>query len=59
LPVVYNDRQAVQVGRVHLTIGLAMIRGEFAGLLSRVSPNPVTNVGREGIVQAVFVTDSN
>lgn len=56
LPVVYDDRDMVQIGKVHLTLGLAMIRGEYAGLLSRVSANPVTNVGLEGIVQAVFVT---
>ncbi|WP_166831620.1 glutathionylspermidine synthase family protein [Thalassoroseus pseudoceratinae] len=38
-----------------LTVGLAMIRGRYSGLLSRVSTNPVTNVGRDGVVQAVFV----
>ena len=41
----------------HLTVGLAMIRGKSRGVLSRISSDPVTNVGREGIVQAVFLTD--
>ncbi len=41
----------------YLTVGLAMIRGRYSGLLSRVSTNPVTNVGRDGVVQAVFVED--
>ena len=41
----------------YLTVGLAMIRGQYSGLLSRVSTNPVTNVGRDGVVQAVFVEE--
>lgn len=41
----------------HLTVGLAMIRGKYRGMLSRISAHPVTNVGREGVVQAVFLTE--
>jgi hypothetical protein len=41
----------------HLTVGLAMIRGQYRGMLSRISAHPVTNVGREGVVQAVFLTE--
>lgn len=41
----------------HLTVGLAMIRGQYQGMLSRISAHPVTNVGREGVVQAVFLTE--
>lgn len=42
---------------MHLTIALGIIRGKYQGLFSRVSPHPVTNVGRAGIVQAVLVSD--
>ncbi len=41
----------------HLTVGLAVIRGKARGVLSRISSHPVTNVGREGVVQAVFLTE--
>lgn len=40
-----------------LTLGLALLNGKYQGVLSRVSANPITNVGRTGIVQAVFVTE--
>ncbi len=41
----------------HLTVGLAMLGGQYRGMLSRISAHPVTNVGREGVVQAVFLTE--
>lgn len=59
LPVVrMQSGQSLQVVDHHLTVGLAMIRGQSQGVLSRISANPVTNVGREGVVQAVFLTNS-
>ncbi len=58
LPVVrmQTGEQNLQVRDHHLTVGLAMIRGQSRGVLSRISTNPVTNVGQEGVVQAVFRT---
>jgi hypothetical protein len=59
LPVVrMQTGECLQVLDHHLTVGLAMIRGKSWGVLSRISTNPVTNVGREGVVQAVFLTDA-
>lgn len=39
---------------MHLTIAMGLVRGRYRGLFSRISPDPVTNVGRAGIVQAVL-----
>ncbi|REK26386.1 MAG: hypothetical protein DWQ42_09190 [Planctomycetota bacterium] len=41
---------------MYLTLALGIIRGRYRGLFSRVSPEPITNVGRAGLVQAVFVS---
>lgn len=57
LPVLrMQDNDELRVVEHHLTVALAMIQGRSRGILSRISANPVTNVGREGIVQAVFLT---
>ena len=40
---------------MYLSVGLAVSDGEFCGLLSRISPHPVNNVGRQGLVQAVLI----
>ena len=40
-----------------LTLGLALLRGEYHGLVSRVSANAVTNVAREGFGQGVLVCE--
>jgi hypothetical protein len=42
---------------MYLTLGLGVVQGRFCGVLSRISPNRVTNVAREGIVQAVVSMD--
>jgi len=60
LPIISASQEADSGGALtslpmHLTIALGMIRGKYQGLFSRVSPHPVTNVGRAGIVQAVLV----
>ncbi len=58
LPVLRTQKlQHVQALNHHLTLGLAMLQNTFRGVLSRISANPVTNVGREGIVQAVFLSE--
>jgi hypothetical protein len=57
LPITRVNGDGAQTSQPHyLTVGLAMVNGMYEGLLSRVSVNPVTNVGREGVVQGVFVT---
>lgn len=59
LPVLrLQNENKLQVVDHHLTLALGMIQGRSRGVLSRISANPVTNVGREGIVQAVFLTES-
>jgi hypothetical protein len=42
------------VREMYLTLGLATVGGQYQGILSRVSPSRVTNVAREGMVQAVL-----
>lgn len=49
------DAGCVRTQNMYLTIALAMVDGRYEGLLSRISTNFVTNVGRHGFVQAVFV----
>jgi len=41
--------------QMQLTIAMGIIQGKYRGLFSRVSPGPVTNVGKAGMIQAVFV----
>ena len=54
LPVVVCRGGEVAVEDMFLTVGLASVCGRYRGLLSRVSPNAVTNVARTGMVQAVL-----
>lgn len=54
LPVVVCRDSKVTVEPMFLTVGLASVCGRYRGLLSRVSPSPVTNVARTGMVQAVL-----
>lgn len=57
LPVVVCRSGEVMVEDMFLTVALATVCGEYQGILSRVSPNPVTNVARTGMVQAVLVEE--
>ena len=50
-----KDAGSLCVRPMFLTLGLALIRGVYHGLVSRVSANAVTNVAREGFGQGVFV----
>jgi hypothetical protein len=54
LPVVACRNSHVAAEMMFLTLGLATVCGEYRGVLSRVSPNPVTNVAQSGMVQAVL-----
>jgi len=58
LPVVCLSDRGVIAEKMFLTLGSAVIRGKYQGLISRVSASAVTNVAREGFLQAVFVGDS-
>jgi len=58
LPVIDPRAQQPAVVEMSLTVGLAVIRGRYHGLLARVSANPVNNVGLEGIIQAVLTTET-
>jgi hypothetical protein len=55
LPVACLRDGEIRWETMHLTIALAMLDGVYEGILSRISPAMVTNVGRQGFVQAVFV----
>jgi hypothetical protein len=57
LPVVVCRAGQATTEPMFLTLALATICGQYKGLLSRVSSNPVTNVARSGMVQAVLVAD--
>jgi hypothetical protein len=54
LPVVACRNGNVAAEMMFLTVGLATVCGQYRGVLSRVSPNPVTNVAQSGMVQAVL-----
>jgi hypothetical protein len=54
LPVVACRNGCVAIEPMFLTVGLATVCGRYRGILSRVSPNPVTNVAQSGMVQAVL-----
>ncbi|MEX0641215.1 MAG: hypothetical protein WD468_00860 [Pirellulales bacterium] len=56
LPVVCEIPGGAAVREMYLTLGLATVGGRYRGVLSRVSPSRVTNVAREGMVQAVLAT---
>jgi hypothetical protein len=55
LPVIANGQEQIRVQPMYLTLGLACLGGEYCGVLSRISPTPVTNVAQKGMVQAVYV----
>lgn len=55
LPVLCDRDQTVAARTMYVTLGLATLCGRYAGLVSRISAHPVTNVAREGFGQAVFV----
>ncbi len=58
LPVLrLTEGESLKVLDHYLTVGLAVIAGKPRGVLSRISANPITNVGQEGVVQAVFLTE--
>ena len=59
LPVVDSRGEESSIVDMFLTVGLAVIRGRYHGLLSRVSANPVNNVGLKGIVQAVLLSEAD
>jgi len=54
LPVACERDGVVQPRPMFLTLGLTMIDSQFAGLISRVSANSVTNVAREGFLQGAY-----
>jgi hypothetical protein len=56
LPVVSETDGRFIVRPMYLTLGLGVVNGRYCGVLSRISPNRVTNVAREGMVQAVLQT---
>ena len=59
LPVVRGAHDRVEAEAMYLTLGLAVVLGQYEGVLSRVSPSRITNVAREGFVQAVFQRDDS
>jgi hypothetical protein len=56
LPVISERDGQIVVRPMFLTLGLGVVEGAYCGVLSRISPNRVTNVAREGIVQGVVET---
>lgn len=54
LPVVCQSGDGLAVREMFLTLGLATVNGRYEGVLSRVSPSRITNVARQGYVQAVL-----
>jgi len=58
LPVVFQRNGDVAIEDMYLTLGLAVVDGDFQGVISRVSTNPVTNAARDGFVQAAFVGET-
>jgi hypothetical protein len=54
LPVIDPRSDSIDPTEMYLTLAMAIARGRYSGALARVSPNPVNNVGREGVVQAVL-----
>jgi hypothetical protein len=54
LPVVCQGGEALVVQEMFLTLGLATVNGRYEGVLSRVSPSRITNVARQGYLQAVL-----
>ncbi len=59
LPVHCLRDGGIQREQMHLTLALAVLDGKYEGILSRISPSMVTNVGRQGFVQAVFIENGD
>lgn len=59
IPVVLSDAEdaAASGEEMHLTVAMGLVRGHFCGLFSRACSDPVTNVGKTGLAQAVLVHD--
>ncbi|WP_442510608.1 hypothetical protein SH528x_002244 [Novipirellula sp. SH528] len=53
-PLVALSPQSMQ-----MTLAMGVICGRYHGLFSRVAAGPVTNVGKAGMLQAVFVNGSS
>lgn len=56
IPVILHQDNKLTPIEMHLTLGLAIMHGKFQGVMSRISTDPITNVARNGRVQAVFTT---
>ncbi|RIK83198.1 MAG: hypothetical protein DCC68_04485 [Planctomycetota bacterium] len=54
LSVVCDGDSGLAVREMYLTLGLATVNGRYEGVLSRISPSRITNVARQGFVQAVL-----
>ncbi len=57
LPVATNRDGNLRVETMLLTLAIAITSGTPGGLISRVSPDPVTNVAKSGFLQAVFLRE--
>lgn len=56
LSVVCQGASGLAVREMYLTLGLATVNGRYEGVLSRISPSRITNVARQGFVQAVLTS---
>jgi hypothetical protein len=56
LSVVCSEGTAIRVQEMFLTLGLATVHGRYEGVLSRISASRITNVARQGFVQAVLAS---
>jgi hypothetical protein len=56
LSVVCQGDGGLTIRDMYLTLGLATVNGRYEGVLSRISPSRITNVARQGFVQAVLGT---
>jgi hypothetical protein len=52
--VCQGEAGGLTVREMFLTLGLATVNGRYEGVLSRISPSRITNVARQGFVQAVL-----
>jgi len=57
MPLVSSRGGELRETSMYLSLGLAVSRGKFRGIMSRISESPVTNVAKDGTVQAVFCMD--
>jgi hypothetical protein len=49
-----SAREGFAEREMFLTLGLGVVLGRYQGVLARISPSRITNVAREGFVQAAF-----